>query len=134
MLTSTTNSVYTDYTKPTALSIASKLSRKYAIKTGTTTTDFWTVGYNPDILMLVWAGYDDNSEVSSTNSKYTKNIWSDTVEAILKDTEASWYETPDNVVGVPLDAVTGEVTNNANDAAIFYYVKGSENYVFKEEE
>jgi len=133
MLTSTTNPVYTDYTKPTAMSIAAKLSRKYAIKTGTTTTDFWTVGYNPDILMLVWAGYDNNTEVSSKKSTYTKNIWADTVESILKDKEASWYETPQNVIGVPLNAVTGEVTNNSSEAAIFYYVKGSENYVFKEE-
>ena len=74
MLTSTTNSVFTDYTKPTALSIASKLSRKYAIKTGTTTTDFWTVGYNPDVLMLVWTGHDNNEEVSSSDSRITKNI------------------------------------------------------------
>ncbi len=133
MLTSTTNPVYTDYTKPTAMSIASKLSRKYAIKTGTTTTDFWTVGYNPDVLMLVWAGHDENEEVSSSKSTFTKHIWADTVETILKEKEVSWYETPENVVGIPLNAVTGEATNNSSDAAIFYYVKGSENYVFKEE-
>lgn len=134
MLTSTTNSAYADYTNPTALSIASKLTRKYAIKTGTTTTDFWTVGYNPDVLMLVWAGHDNNEEVSSSKSRITKNIWADTVETILKDKESKWYETPENVVGVPLDAVTGEATNNSEKAAIFYYVKGSENTVFKEEE
>ena len=133
MLTSTTNSIYTDYTKPTAMSIASKLTKKYAIKTGTTTTDFWTVGYNPDLLMLVWAGHDNNDEVSSSKSSYTKHIWADTVERILEKKEASWYETPDNVIGVPLDAVTGEITKDAKKAAIFYYVKGSENYVFKEE-
>ena len=134
MLTSTTNPVYTDYTKPTAMSIAAKLSRKYAIKTGTTTTDFWTVGYNPDILMLVWAGHDDNQEVSSSKSTITKNIWADTVETILKDKEIRWYDTPQNVVGVALDAISGKPTNDAKRATIFYYVKGSENYVFKEEE
>lgn len=134
MLTSTTNSVFTDYTKPTALSIASKLTRKYAIKTGTTTTDFWTVGYNPDVLMLVWTGHDNNTEVSSTDSKITKNIWADTVESILKEKDEIWYEKPDNVIGMPLNAITGEVTNDSKDAAIFYYVKGSENTVFKEKE
>lgn len=134
MLTSTTNSSYTDYTKPTAMSIAAKLSRKYAIKTGTTTTDFWTVGYNPDILMLVWAGHDNNQEVSSNKSKITKNIWADTVETILKEKEIRWYNTPENVIGVPLNAISGKPTNESEKSAIFYYVKGSENYVFKEEE
>lgn len=134
MLTSTTNSAYTDYTKPTAMSIAAKLSRKYSIKTGTTPTDFWTVGYNPDMLMLVWAGHDSNEEVTSSKSKITKNIWADTMETILKETDAHWYETPENVIGIPLNAVTGDATTNSNEAAIFYYVKGSENYVFKETE
>jgi len=133
MLTSTTNSVFTDYTKPTAMSIASKLSRKYAIKTGTTTTDFWTVGYNPNILMLVWAGHDENKEVSSSKSTYTKHIFADTVEEILKDKEDIWYEMPENIIGVPLNAITGKNTNKSDEATIFYYVKGSENYVFKEE-
>lgn len=126
MLTSTTNSQFTDYTRPTCLSIASKLSRKYAIKTGTTNTDFWTVGYNPDILMISWVGYDDNREVLDSDSSITKNIWADTVEAILKNKESSWYETPDNVVGVVLDAATGKPTNDSTKATIFYYVKGTE--------
>ena len=134
MLTSTTNSVFTDYTKPTALSIASKLSRKYAIKTGTTTTDFWTVGYNPDALMLVWTGHDNNKEVSSSDSRITKNIWADTIETIMSEKKEKWYDTPESVIGIPLNAITGEATNNTEEAAIFYYVKGSENTVFKEEE
>ena len=56
LLTSTTNSAYSDYTTPTALSLASKMSRKYALKTGTTNTDSWVAGYNPDVLMMVWVG------------------------------------------------------------------------------
>jgi len=134
MLTSTTNQVFTDYTKPTALSIASKLSKKYAIKTGTTTTDFWTVGYNNDALMLVWTGHDNNLEVNSSDSRITKNIWADTMEGILKEKSTEWYIKPKNVVGIPLNAITGEQTTNNDNAAIFYYVKGSENFVFKEKE
>lgn len=139
MLTNTTNSQYSDYARPTALTIASKLSRKYAIKTGTTDTDFWIAGYNPDILMVTWVGYDDNHATSASDSYISKNIWADTVEAILKDKEESWYETPSNVVGVVLDAVSGKPTNNQNKATLFYYLKGTEDsftsgeYVFKEE-
>ena len=138
MLTGTTNSVYKDYANPTALTIASKLSRKYAIKTGTTDTDFWIAGYNPDVVMVTWVGMDDNSPLSSGDSYISKNIWADTVEDILKDTPESWYETPENVVGVVLDAVSGVPTNDTSKATLFYFVKGTEDiintqYVSKED-
>ncbi len=140
MLTSTTKTQFKDYANPTALVIASQLSRKYAIKTGTTNSDYWTVGYNPDILMISWTGYDDNREVENNYAHITNHIWADTVEEILKDKEANWYETPDNVVGEVLDAVTGKVTKDTNKATLFYFVKGTENsftdaeYVFKEQD
>lgn len=139
MLTSTTNSQFLDYARPTALTIASKLSRKYAIKTGTTDSDFWIAGYNPDILMVTWVGYDDNRATSASDSYISKNIWADTVEAILEDKESSWYDTPENVVGVVLDAVSGTPTADVSKATLFYFVKGTEDsyndteYVFKEE-
>ena len=139
MLTGTTNSHFKDYTSPTALTIASKLSRKCAIKTGTTETDFWTAGYNPDIVMVTWVGMDDNSELSANDSYITKNIWADTVEEILADIEEHWYETPENVVGVVLDAVSGKPTTDVSKATLFYFVKGTEDivnteYVSKEED
>ena len=139
MLTGTTNSQFKDYANPTALTIASKLSRKYAIKTGTTDTDFWIAGYNPDVVTVTWVGMDDNSNLSANDSYISKNIWADTVEDILKDAEEHWYETPENVVGVVLDAVSGMPTSDASKATLFYFVKGTEDvidteYVSKEEE
>lgn len=140
MLTGTTNSQFLDYARPTALTIASKLTRKYAIKTGTTDSDFWIAGYNPDILMVTWVGYDDNRNTSSSDSYISKNIWADTVEALLRDKESNWYETPENVVGVVLNAVSGKPTNDTAKATLFYYVKGTEDAyndaeaVFKEKE
>ncbi len=140
MLNGTTKSQFSDYANPTALIIASQLSRKYAIKTGTTTSDYWTVGYNPDILMITWMGYDDNRDVETKYSQLTKHIWADTVEDILKGKEAKWYDMPENVVGEVLDAVSGKPTKDTSKATIFYYVKGSENkfsdaeYVFKEQD
>lgn len=140
LLTGTTNSQFSDYARPTALTIASKLSRKYAIKTGTTDYDFWIAGYNPDMLMVTWVGYDDNRKTNASDSYISKNIWADTMEELLKDTDVSWYEAPNNVVGVVLDAVSGLPTNDSTRATIFYYVKGTENAyydaeaVFKEEQ
>lgn len=136
MMTSTYNSSFIDYNTPTVMSIASKISNKYAIKTGSSGTDCWMVGYNSNILMLVWNGYDDNSELEVKDGAISKNIWVDTVESL--NIEKEWYTTPDNVAGIPLDAVTGEITDKAEKTTIFYYVNGSEynnqdtEFVFKE--
>lgn len=126
LLTNTTNSNFKDYTSATALSIASKLSRKYAIKTGTTEFDYWTVGYNKDDLTLIWLGYDDNKEFTTGYGYVGKNIWADTMEEIQKDKTDTWYETPANVVGVLEDAVTGKLTTDQNKAVMYYYLKGTE--------
>ena len=133
LLSNTSSSAFNDYTTATASTIASKLSRKYAIKTGTTATDYWTVGYNQDDLMIIWLGYDDNREFTSNYGYMAKNIWADTMEDIQKDTGDNWYQTPNNVVGVILDAVTGEVTTDNNKAIIYYYLKGSEPEITKSE-
>ena len=126
LLTSTTNSAFSDYTTPTAISLASKMSRKYALKTGTTNTDSWVAGYNPDVLMMVWVGNDEAKEIDSTASYYSKNIWLDTLEGYLADVEPHWYETPQNVIGLIRDGITGEQSIDSKNSTVFYYVKGTE--------
>lgn len=126
MLTSTTNSSFNDYTTPTALSLASRMSRKYALKTGTTNTDSWSVGYNPDLLMLVWVGCDDAKEVDYTASHYAKEIWLNSMENYLDQKETHWYKTPTNVVGQVRNAITGDTDINTKNNTLFYYVKGTE--------
>lgn len=125
LLTSTYNSAFKDYNTPTIISLASKISRKYAMKTGSTSTDCWMVGYNPDILMMVWNGYDDNREVKASDGNIAKNIWVDTIESYNKDIK-SWYDKPDNVVGLLLDSISGEEVIDNNKAYVYYFIKGSE--------
>ena len=140
MMNTTSNAAFVDYTTPTALTIASKLTNKYAIKTGSTNTDFWIVGYNKDALVMTWMGYDDNKTISSSVRNASKNAWAAMIENYLENIDTDWYETPKNVVAIPLDAITGEVTNDTSKAALYYYVKGSEPgissevYVSSEEE
>ena len=124
-LTSTTNDAFVDYTTPTALNISGSLTHKYAIKTGSTNTDYWIVGYNPDALVMMWMGYDDNRECDKTVRNQAKKIWAEVIEDATKDKD-DWYETPKNVVAIPLDAVTGNVPKDNNKTALYYFVKGSE--------
>lgn len=126
MMTSTYNPKFNDYMSPTILSLNSRLTKKYAIKSGTTNSDYLIVGYNPDIFMMVWAGNDYNENASSKYSSIIKNIWCDNVEYYLKDKETSWYEPSDNIVAMPLDAITGEYNPNSDKNTLFYFKKGSE--------
>ncbi len=132
MLTSTTNAVFTDYTTPTALNIASQLTKKYALKTGSTNTDYWVVGYNQDALVMMWSGYDNNLEVNNKVRNSTKKMWASTIEDVLKDKEDNWYKMPKNVVAIPRDAVSGEEAKDNKKTALYYYVKGSEPGALKE--
>ena len=127
LLSNTYDTSLKSYTSPTCASISPKLTKKYAVKSGTTDYDLWTVGYNPDVVIGVWTGYDDNRKLSNKEYKYAKNIWADTIENYLRDKKESWYEKPDNVVGVLTDVNTGKVaTNDSKLKKILYYIKGTE--------
>lgn len=124
LLTTTYNSTFKDYNNPTLMGISSKLNGKYAIKTGSTGTDCVVVGYNKNYLMMVWNGYDDNKGVEVSDGLISKNIWVDTMNYLNK--EDGWYETPENIIGIPLNAIDGSTNYNKDNMYLFYYVKGSE--------
>lgn len=96
--------------RPTGVPIKSLLSTTYSAKSGSTDTDNWMIGYNPDIVVSVWTGYDDAREVTEiSDMKFGKYIWADTVESYYKirHLKPSWYEVPENVIGVELSPLTG---------------------------
>jgi len=127
MLTYTYDTAFIDYNYPTVISLLPQITNKYSIKTGTTDTDVWIIGYNKNAVLGVWTGYDDNRSLISGDGSYHKNIWIDTMENYLKDKDNSWYEIPDNVVGVLVNPITGELTDADSDKSkLFYYLKGTE--------
>lgn len=123
-LTNTYNYNYVDYNSPTVLYLNGRMSRKYALKSGTTDNDYWISGYNNDVLMLVWAGNDNNENVNKKYSKIIKDIWLDTVEYYESGKDNTWYTLPDNVIAVPMDPISGKYDINSN--SLYYFIKGSE--------
>ena len=119
-----------------------KITNKYAIKTGTTDTDVWIIGYNKNAVLSIWNGYDNNKKIEQKDNGYHKEIWIDTMEEYLKDKDNFWYDLPENVVGTLVNPITGEISKEGDtNTKIFYFLKGTEpNYinrdfesVFKEE-
>ena len=49
------------------------------------------------------------------------------MESYLKDKDNTWYEKPENVVGVLVDPITGKLADkNTKKKKIFYYLLGTE--------
>ena len=127
MLTSTYNTAFVDYSYPTCYPIASKLTKKYSIKSGSTDVDNLVIGYDNNILLGLWSGYDNNDNVPSYNSYNLKQVWADTILNYKTENEKEWYDIPNNVVGVIINPIDGTLANvNSKKKTIMYYIKGTE--------
>ncbi|MFI3307457.1 MAG: transglycosylase domain-containing protein [Mycoplasmatota bacterium] len=125
LLTNCYNVNFIDYNYPTCTNIIPNITNTYAIKTGSTNSDSYIVGYNKSVLLAVWNGYDDNTYLSTQEGIINKNIWVQTMEEYFLDKEDLWYDTPQNVVAAFVDPISGEVNNNEN-SVFLYYIKGTE--------
>ena len=147
MLSYTYDKDFIDYNYPTLISLLPKITNKYSIKSGTTNTDMWIIGYNKNAVLGVWTGYDDNHQFTTEDTSYHKDIWINTMEKYLNDKDNTWYTAPNNIVGVLVNPITGEIIrhddkNDNKKKKMFYFVKGTEPYsdktydldlIFKEE-
>lgn len=127
LLTATYDPDYIDYNYPTAISLSSKLTHKYGLKSGTTNSDNWNIGFNKDIVTAVWVGYDDNKALSTSDYKYAQNIWFKTIEAYELGKPDDWYEMPSNISAVFVEPISGKpVTNDTDKKKLMYFIKGTE--------
>lgn len=129
LLTATYDPLYIDYNYPTAISLSSKLTHKYALKSGTTNTDNWDIGFNNNVVCAVWVGYDDNQELKSSEYKYAQDIWYKSIEYHERnvDEEDGWYEMPDNVSAVLVEPISGRLaTDTDTKTKMMYFIKGTE--------
>ena len=127
LLTTTYDTSMIDYAYPTCINMLSHITHKYAIKSGSTDNDAWIAGYTPEVVLISWAGYDDNSKVSNNLVNYNKIAWITAMEDYFKNNKSSWYEMPKGVVGVLVNPITGEIAKtNDEPKRILYYVRGTE--------
>jgi len=82
-----------------------------SVKTGTTNDlrDNWTIGYNPDILVAVWVGNNDNTSMGRVASGITgaSPIWKTTITRALKDYPQNWPSQPADVTGATICTFSG---------------------------
>jgi penicillin-binding protein 1B len=79
-------------------------------KTGTTNDlrDAWFAGFTPELLCVVWVGYDDNTPVNLSGARAALPIWVEFMKRALAGVKPGHFDVPSaNVVFVDIDADTG---------------------------
>jgi membrane carboxypeptidase/penicillin-binding protein len=79
-------------------------------KTGTTNDlrDAWFAGYTPDLLCVVWVGFDDNTPINLPGSRAALPIWLDFMKNALAGQKDHAFTVPaSNVVFEEIDKETG---------------------------
>ncbi len=97
-------------------------------KTGTS-HDGWFAGYTPDLLCIVWVGFDDNRELGMSGSQAALPIWTAFMKKAvgLHPLSGAGFEAPEGVVRVEIDPTTGLLaTARCQQRLEEYYIQGTE--------
>lgn len=109
-----------DYGTATRANSMLKFSADFAAKTGTTQDfkDVWLVGYNPNVTLGVWMGYDQPRSLSQFNNTYyqpsarVNMLWANLMNSlydvnpeVVKTNET--FEKPENVVYASFCGISG---------------------------
>jgi penicillin-binding protein 1B len=80
-------------------------------KTGTTNDlrDAWFVGFTPELLTVVWVGFDDNQPVGLSGSQAALPIWTDFMTRALAGHPSIPFDAPEGISFVDIDPDTGKL-------------------------
>jgi penicillin-binding protein 1A len=92
-------------------------------KTGTTDdySDAWFIGFDPDITIGLWVGYDQKRTMgpAGTGSDTALPIWADIMKAWIADRKTPpKFEAPGNIVFLAVDRRSGDVAFDGTPGAI----------------
>ncbi|HEX8493605.1 MAG TPA: PBP1A family penicillin-binding protein [Pyrinomonadaceae bacterium] len=105
-------------------------------KTGTS-RDGWFAGFTPNIVCVVWVGFDDNSQLGLTGADSALPIWADFMSAALS-AHPEWsgdWKMPENVQQIEIDTRTGEpATADSENKRMELFINGTAPAVAEDEE
>jgi penicillin-binding protein 1B len=81
-------------------------------KTGTS-RDGWFVGYSPNLVCVVWIGFDDNKQLGLTGAEAALPAWVDFMNeavALRPDLGGENFECPEGIKFVEIDSMTGLIS------------------------
>ena len=110
---------------------ARRLRRPVAGKTGTTNKhrDAWFAGFSPQLVVVVWVGFDDASTLGwkETGGRAALPIWVDFMRRALKAKPRLPFKQPPDVVVHRIDPVSGLLAaEGAADGLEEYFIRGTQ--------
>ena len=83
-------------------------------KTGTTNSnrDSWFVGYTPDVVCVVWVGYDSGADTGLTGAKGALRIWTRFMRTLYARSAPSAVIVPQGIETALIDPESGLVATN----------------------
>ncbi len=97
-------------------------------KTGTS-HDGWFAGYTPDLLCIVWVGFDDNRELNLSGAQSALPIWTEFMKRVipLRPLKGEKFRMPNGVLQVEIDPTTGLLaTERCLQRQMEYFIDGTE--------
>jgi len=84
-------------------------------KTGTTNDlrDAWFVGFTPELLTVVWVGFDDNQPVGLSGAQAALPIWTQFMKTALAGRESTPFEVPEGISFVDICPDSGKLPGPA---------------------
>jgi penicillin-binding protein 1A len=78
-------------------------------KTGTTNdqVDAWFAGFNPDLVVTAWIGFDNPKSLHEYAAGLALPLWIDFMKVALKDKPVREVRQPENIVAVRIDPSSG---------------------------
>jgi len=108
---------------------AQGFTRPAAGKTGTTNDnrDAWFAGFTPDLVAVVWVGFDDGTPLGLTGAEAALPIWTAFMRQATAATPASDFHPPSGVALVRIDPYTGDIaTAGCPESRLETFARGTE--------
>lgn len=104
-------------------------TRPAAGKTGTTNDykDAWFVGYTPDLLAVVWVGFDNKAKLGLSGAQAALPIWTEFMKLATASTPITDFVPPPGVKIVEIDPLSGQLaTPNCSYVLREAFLEGDE--------
>ncbi len=90
-------------------------TRPAAGKTGTTNDykDAWFVGYTPDLLAVVWVGFDNQAKLGLTGAQAALPIWTEFMKRATAGTPITDFVPPPGIKFVDIDPLSGQLATSS---------------------
>ncbi|HEV8342290.1 MAG TPA: PBP1A family penicillin-binding protein [Candidatus Binatia bacterium] len=108
---------------------AQGFDRAAAGKTGTTNDlkDAWFAGYTPDLLAVVWVGFDNQTKLGLSGAQAALPIWTDFMKRATAGTPVTDFVPPPGIKMVNIDPLSGYLaTSNCPRVILEAFIEGEE--------